>query len=99
MRALLVLLLLSFALPVRGTWHVFGTNNATAIDFRSPHQGVLSLNDATHLIQIFQDGNMSGVFQAPDVVTGIVIQDSMIAWATVKGSGLYIGTKHWSNWK
>jgi hypothetical protein len=99
LRAPLVLLLLCLALPASATWHVFSTNGATAIDFRNPHQGVLSMNDVKHLIQVYQDGNLNGVFQAPDVVTGLTIQDSLIAWATVSGNGLYIGTKHWSNWK
>lgn len=98
-RALLVLLMTSLALPASATWHVFGSNSATAVDFRSPHQGVLSLNDATHLIQVYQDGVLTGVFPAPDVVTGLIIQDSMVAWATVKDNGLYLGTKHWSSWR
>ncbi len=95
---LFLILIVSAQAPLHASWQRFGTAPVAAVDFFNAHQGLLSLKDPTHAIQRVDDSILTGVFQAPNAVTGIIIQDSLNAWATIKNNGLFLGSKHWSSW-
>ncbi|MDP4198334.1 MAG: T9SS type A sorting domain-containing protein [Bacteroidota bacterium] len=94
-----LLLLCVTGVPVQASWQVITTQRVGALDFYNAHHGLLSFQDPTHTVQRIDDSVLTGVFSAPDVVTGIVIQDSVNAWATVNGIGLFHGRQHlWTLW-
>ncbi len=96
----LFLVLLLFCAPTQtnATWNRLDNRSVAAIDFYNAHLGLIAFADPTHALMRINDSSFAGIWAAPDVISGIVIQDSNIAWATVNNKGLYHGDKNWTNW-
>src|SRR5438105_3352015 len=80
------------------TWTRIDPRGVSAIDFYSAHLGLVAFADPAHTLMRIKDSSFVGVWPAPGAISGIAIQDSMRAWVTIAGHGLYLGDKAWSNW-
>lgn len=60
--------------------------------------GLIATNDVARVLGKWDNGSFLGVFIPSGEVNSVVIQDKDVAFASIKGDGIYQSSNGWSSW-
>ncbi|HEY6171004.1 MAG TPA: T9SS type A sorting domain-containing protein [Candidatus Kapabacteria bacterium] len=98
MRSFYILILTLFALRVSASWSIIEDRKVSSFDMLTTRLGLIATNDASRVLGKWEKGTLLGVFIPSGEVNSIVIHDKNVAYASIKGDGIYQSSNGWTSW-
>lgn len=91
-------ILFFFTLRASASWSIIEDRKVTSFDMLTTRLGLIATNDAARVLGKWDNGTFLGVYIPNGEVNSIVIEDNDVAYASIKGDGIYQSSSGWSSW-